>query len=102
MALVQDALELRNAVGAGPLERDLIGNADDLHGPGVTRYFTVGDGHHVIEPQGLGCGRERKEPGQIGAGGSAGGGREGAHTHAQEVQDNSKSRQILRMSWRLR
>lgn len=56
VAFVQDALELWNAVGAGPLERDLVGNADDLHGPGVTRYFTVGDGHHVIEPQRLGCG----------------------------------------------
>lgn len=53
VALVQDALELWNAVGAGPLERDLVGDADDLHSPGVARYFAVGDGHHVIETQRL-------------------------------------------------
>lgn len=53
VALVQDALELWNAVGAGSLEGDLVRDADDLHGPGVTRYFAVGDGHHVIQTQGL-------------------------------------------------
>lgn len=60
VAFVQDALELWNAIGAGPLERDLVGNTDDLHGPGVTCYFTVGDRHHVIEPQRLGCGKGRR------------------------------------------
>lgn len=48
MALVQDAFELWNSVGAGPLEGDLVRDADDLHGPGVARYFAVGDRHHVI------------------------------------------------------
>lgn len=53
MAFVQDALELGNAVGAGPLERDLVGDPDDLYGAGVARYFTVGDRDHVIQPQSL-------------------------------------------------
>lgn len=61
VAFVQDALELWNAIGAGPLERDLVGNTDDLHGPGVTCDFTVGDRHHVIEPQRLSCGKEGEE-----------------------------------------
>lgn len=55
MALLQDALELGDPVGAGPLEGDLVGDADDLHGAGVTCYLAVGDGHHVIETQGLRC-----------------------------------------------
>lgn len=48
MALVQDAFELWNSVSAGPLEGDLVRDANDLHGPGVARYFAVGDRHHVI------------------------------------------------------
>ena len=48
MALVQDAFELGNSVGAGSLEGDLVGNANDLHGPWVAGYFAVGNRHHVI------------------------------------------------------
>ena len=48
VALVQDAFELGDAVGAGSLEGDLVGDADDLHGPWVAGYFAVGDRHHVI------------------------------------------------------
>lgn len=56
VALVQDALELGNAVGAGPLEGDLVGNADDLHRSGVARDLPVGNRNHVIQAQRLGCG----------------------------------------------
>lgn len=59
MALLQDALELGDPVGAGPLEGNLVGDADDLHGAGVTCYLAVGDRHHVIETQGLRCKYER-------------------------------------------
>ncbi len=48
MALVEDPFELGNAVGAGSLEGDLVGDADDLHSPGVAGYFAVRDRHHVI------------------------------------------------------
>lgn len=48
MALVQDAFELGNSVGAGSLEGDLVGDANDLHGSRVAGYFAVGDRHHVI------------------------------------------------------
>lgn len=55
MALVQDAFELGHAVRARPLEGDLVGDADDLHGSRVTGDFTVRDGDHVIQAQRLGC-----------------------------------------------
>ena len=71
MALVQDALELRNPVGAGPLKGDLVRNTNDFHGPGVARYFAVRDRHHVIQPQCLGCGVEGKTLDEKKAGGSA-------------------------------
>lgn len=58
VALVQDAFEFGDPVGAGPLEGDLVGNTDDLHGPRVTRYLTVGDRHHVVQTQGLSWGQE--------------------------------------------
>lgn len=61
MALLQDALELGDPVGAGPLEGNLVGDADDLHGAGVTCYLAVGDRHHVIETQGLRCKYEREK-----------------------------------------
>lgn len=61
VALLQDALELGDPVGAGPLEGNLVGDADDLHGAGVTCYLAVGDRHHVIETQGLRCIYERKK-----------------------------------------
>lgn len=48
MALVQDALELGNSIGAGSLEGDLVRDANDLYGPWVAGYFAVGDRHHVI------------------------------------------------------
>lgn len=48
MAFVQDAFELGNSVGAGSLEGDLVGDADDLHGPRVAGDFAVGYRHHVI------------------------------------------------------
>lgn len=48
VALVQDAFELGNSIGAGSLEGDLVRDADDLHGPRVAGYFAVGDRHHVI------------------------------------------------------
>lgn len=53
MALIQDSFKLGNSVGAGPLERDLVRDADDLHGPRVTCYLAVGHRHHVIQPQGF-------------------------------------------------
>lgn len=55
MALVQDAFELGHSVGAGSLEGDLVGDADDLHGTGVAGYLAVGDRHHVVETQSLSC-----------------------------------------------
>lgn len=48
VALVQDAFELGNSIRARPLEGNLVGNADDLHGPWVAGDFAVGDRHHVI------------------------------------------------------
>lgn len=48
VALIQDALELWDSVGAGSLEGDLVWDAYDLHGPWITGYFAVGDRHHVI------------------------------------------------------
>lgn len=59
MTLLQDALELRDPIGAGPLEGDLVGDADDLHCTRVTCYLAVGDRHHVIETQGLCCLKEK-------------------------------------------
>lgn len=56
VALVQDALELGDSVGAGPLEGDLVGDADDLHGSGVAGDLAVGDGDHVVQTQSLSCG----------------------------------------------
>lgn len=63
MALVQDALQLGDPVGAGSLEGDLVRDADDLHGPRVAGDFTVGDRHHVIQTQSLGCTRKQRAAG---------------------------------------
>lgn len=53
MAFVQDAFEFGDSVGAGSLEGDLVGDADDLYSSGVAGDFAVGYRHHVIKTQGL-------------------------------------------------
>lgn len=60
VALVQDALQLGDAVRARPLEGDLVRDADDLHGSRVAGDFAVGDRHHVIQTQSLRCKRDEK------------------------------------------
>ena len=49
--LVQDALELGHAVRARPLEGDLVGDAEDLHGARVARDLPVWDRDHVVQTQ---------------------------------------------------
>lgn len=60
VALVQDAFELGDSVGAGSLEGDLVRDADDLHRSRIAGYFAVGHRHHVVQTQGLRW-RKRRE-----------------------------------------
>lgn len=54
VALLQNALELGNAVGARPLEGNLVRDADNLHRLGVAGDLPVRNRNHVVQTQRLG------------------------------------------------